>query len=57
MRVLILVPELDGDAIVGESKELLAQPVVFFFLPFLCEELDDGIATLEEGVPVSPLGI
>lgn len=33
MGVLEFVPELNGDAVVGECEELLAKLVVFLLLP------------------------
>jgi hypothetical protein len=56
-RVLILVPKLHGDAVVSKRKELFAQTVGFFFLPFFVEEGFDLVCALEEGVPVAPDGV
>jgi hypothetical protein len=50
-----LVLEADGDAVVGEGPQLLAQAVVEFALPLALEERADGVAALEELVAVSPL--
>lgn len=55
--ILILVPELHGNLVVRESEEFLAQAVGFFFLPFRCEEGDDGVCTLEEVGAVAPDGV
>ena len=54
MCILVLVPELDRNLIVGEGKELLAQFVVVFFVPFPGQEVDDGGGAGEEFVSVSP---
>lgn len=57
MRVLVLVPELDGDLVVVEGKKLFAQPIAALFSPFLREEIDDGIGAREEGAAIAPDGV
>lgn len=52
--VLVLVPELDGDLVVGEGEQLLAKTVVGLLFPLLGEELDDLLGPHEELVPVAP---
>lgn len=57
MFVLVFVPELHGDLVIGERKQLFAKLVIVFFLPFLGEELDDLVGALDELVAVSPDGV
>jgi hypothetical protein len=46
--VLILVPELHRNAVIRESKELFAESVTVFTLPFGCQELDDRFCAGQE---------
>jgi len=57
MRVLILVPELHRDLVIGECEQLLAQAVVLFLLPFLGQEVNNRICAREESVAVPPDGV
>lgn len=54
LHVLILVPELYSNAILGKGKQLLAQTVVAFPRPFGSQEVDDGFCSGEEGGAVAP---
>lgn len=54
MRILILVPELHGNAIVRVRKQLFAEPIRFLPLPFRSEEIDDGGRAGEKGVAITP---
>src|SRR6478672_5043181 len=56
-RIAALVLEPDGDAVLGEAPELLAQPVVELLRPLAGEEVDDGLAALKELVAVPPYGV
>jgi len=38
------------------SEWLLSKPVLFLFLPFLCQEFSNLIVTFDEGAAVSPDG-
>lgn len=57
VRVLVLVPELHGDAVVAEGEELLAQLIVALFLPLGREESDDGVRPAEKRRAVAPYGV
>jgi len=52
--ILILVPELDCDLVVGESEQLLAKLVALLLLPLLGQEVDDLDVALEEGAAIAP---
>jgi hypothetical protein len=52
--ILVLVPELHGNAVVGEGKQFLSQTVRLFLLPFLGQELFDLVGAFDELVPVPP---
>lgn len=52
--ILVLVPELHGDLVVGESEQLLAQSIGLLLVPLLGQEVDDGFSTGEEAVAVAP---
>lgn len=54
IRILILVPELDCNAVVGEGKELLAEAVVALAGPFGGQKGNDGVGAGEEVVAVAP---
>ena len=54
MRVLIFVPELHGNLVVGEAEKFFTEAVRFLFLPLLGQECDDGVRTLEKGTAVAP---
>lgn len=53
-RVLVFVPELDGDAVVGEGEKFLAKTVGFLFLPLCGQESYDRVGAFDEGVAVTP---
>lgn len=57
IRILVLIPELDGNPIIGEGKHLLKEPVAAFPLPFGGQEVDDGVGPGEEVAAVAPDGI
>jgi hypothetical protein len=46
--VLILVPELHGNTVIRESKELLAESVTVFTLPFAGQERDNRFCAGQE---------
>lgn len=48
---------LDGDLVVEEREELLAEPVPVLFLPLLRQEADDVLAAVEKGATVAPDGV
>jgi len=48
MRILILIPELDGDLVVGESEQLFAKTVALLLLPLLGQEILNGSCAREE---------
>jgi hypothetical protein len=52
--ILVLVPELHRDLVVGESEELFAQAVGLFFRPLGCQEVFDGGGALQEVGAVAP---
>jgi hypothetical protein len=54
MRILILIPELDRNFVIGEREQLLAKSVVLLLLPFLGQEVFDCGGSGKEGVAVSP---
>lgn len=54
VRVLELIPELDGNLVACEGEQLLAQSIVLLLLPLLCEELFDCSGANNEGCPVPP---
>lgn len=56
-RILILIPKLYGDFVVGEGKEFLAEEVASLFDPFLLKEFNDGGVPGKEVVPVAPNGV
>lgn len=41
LRILVLIPKLYGNLVGCEGEQLLAQAVVLFASPLLCEELFD----------------
>jgi len=47
--ILVLVPKLDSDLVVCEGKQLFTETVVLFLLPFLRQELFNGLSSTEEG--------
>ena len=53
-RILILVPKLHGDLVLGEREQFLPQPVVLLLRPLLCEKGFDSSTPLQEGGPVAP---
>src|SRR5215211_8293830 len=57
IRIVRLVLEPDGDAVLGEAPEVLFQPVVELASPLAPEEGDDLLAALEELVAVAPLRV
>lgn len=52
--ILILVPELHGDAVIGEREQLFAETVGMLLLPFLSQKFDYGVGSCEEGSTVAP---
>lgn len=52
--VLVLVPELHGDAIIAERKEFLAKAIVVLSLPFGCQKLNNILGAREERGSVTP---
>ena len=54
MRILVLIPELHGDLVIGEGEELFAQLVVVLFAPLPDQEVDDLFAAVDEPVAVAP---
>lgn len=52
--ILVFIPELHGNLVVGEGKQFLAKTVVGFLLPLFREERDDLLGAHEEVVPVAP---
>ena len=50
----VLVPELHRDAVLGERKQLLAQPVAVLLGPLGLEKVDNGCVALQERVAVAP---
>lgn len=57
MRILILVPELDSDLVVRETKKLFSKLIVMLLLPLLGEELNNLIGSLDEVITISPGGV
>src|SRR5215831_5426666 len=53
-RVVGLVLESDGDAVLPERPEVLAQRVIEFALPFPGKELDDLVPSGDEAVAIAP---
>lgn len=53
-RVVPFVPELHGDFVVREGKQLLAQPITLLTLPFLRQERLDLISASQERRAVAP---
>lgn len=53
-RILKLVPELHGNAIIGEGEDLLAEPVALFPIPLLSQEVDDGFRSGEKRGAIAP---
>ena len=54
MGILIFVPELDCDLVLGPSEEFFTEAVVLLLLPFLGEEVDDLFSSVDEPVSVAP---
>jgi len=54
IKIKELIPELHGNLVVGESKELFAQAVLGLALPFGCQEGYDFICALDKGGAVAP---
>jgi hypothetical protein len=54
MSILVLVKELDSNLVVGECKELFPQAIVVLLLPFLGQEINNGIVATEEVGSISP---
>jgi hypothetical protein len=52
--ILILIPELYCNFVVGEREQFLTQPIILFFLPFGGQECDNFIMTTDEFVTVTP---
>ena len=54
MRILILIPELYSDLIVGEGKELFAKAVILLFVPLLGQKMLNCSCTREERGAIPP---
>lgn len=54
VAIAVLIPELDGDLVVRESKQFLAKAVVVLLVPLGCQELDDSFRALEKAIAVAP---
>lgn len=46
--ILEFIPELHRDLVVGECEQLLAKAVGLFFLPLVCQEIDDLVSAPDE---------
>lgn len=57
MRILVLVPELHGDFVIGEREKLLSQPVALFLLPLLGEEAFDRCSANDEAGSIAPYAV
>ena len=55
--VVALILEPDRDTIIREAPEVLLKAVVELPGPLTLEESDDLLASLEELVPIAPLGV
>src|SRR5215218_7255909 len=55
--IVALVLEPDRDAVISEAPEVLLEPVVKLPCPLAPQERDDLLATLEELITVTPLGV
>ena len=54
LLTLILIPELHGNLVTTKTKEFLSQTVALFFLPFLCQKLNDALCALKKSIPIAP---
>ena len=54
VRITELIPELDGDPVVREGKELFAKAILAFTLPLRGQEGDYLLMTLDEGGAIAP---
>lgn len=54
VAILVLIPELHRDLVVGESEELFAQAIRLLLVPLPCEKVNDGFAAGEEAVAIAP---
>jgi len=52
--ILVLVPKLHGDLVVGECEQLLAQAIVLLLGPLCRQKCNDLLAALDEVVTVAP---
>lgn len=52
--VLIFIPELHSDFVVGKGEKLLAETIRLLLLPLLGQELDDLFSAAEEVIAVAP---
>jgi hypothetical protein len=57
LGMLELIPELNGDLVVTESKQFFAEAVFLFYRPFASQEVDDSFSSAEEVVSVTPYAI
>jgi len=57
VRILILVPKLHGDLVVGEGEDLFAELVGLLLLPLGGQEGVDGGGALGEDAAVAPDGV
>src|SRR5215212_5163614 len=57
LHVMALVLEPDRNAIISEAPQVLLKAVVELPGPLTLEERDDLLASLEELVPIAPLGV
>ena len=54
VAILVLIPELHRDLVIGESEELFAQAIRLLLVPLPCEKVNDGFAAGEEAVAIAP---
>lgn len=54
VAVLILVPELDGNLIVGPGEKLLAKAIIFLLFPLPGEEIDDIVSAGKKPIAIAP---
>lgn len=54
MSILIFIPELHRDLIVGESEELFAKHVIMLLVPFPLQEINYCLSPGKEPLSVAP---
>lgn len=52
--ILIFVPELHGDAVIGEGEQLFAETVGMLLFPLFGQKFDYGVGACEEGSTIAP---